>query len=257
MALLRFSEPSSSICSLYDDLFVWLLPSKWTTCIVGLDAAAQIFYAICNQGEYGPWWCHQMETFSALLALFAGNSPVTGEFPAQRPVTWSFDIFFDLRLDKRWVNNSEADGLRRHCAHYDVIVMALYRWLNAKLSHQYDFLMGIIINSLRPSDAAMHQQTRPSLVQMMSCHLFGIKPLSEPVVVYCQMDLGNKLQWNFDWNSKVFIEENAHENVVCQMLAILPQPQCINSKWSGDSIWQHRSKLIFAQVMACGLISPR
>ena len=38
---------------------------------------------------------------SALLAICAGNSPVTGEFPAQRPVTRSFDIFFDLRLNKR------------------------------------------------------------------------------------------------------------------------------------------------------------
>ena len=42
-----------------------------------------------------------MEKFSALLAICAGNSPVTGEFPAQRPVTQSFDVFFDLRLTKR------------------------------------------------------------------------------------------------------------------------------------------------------------
>ena len=49
------------------------------------------------------WWCHQMETFSALLAICAGNSPVHGEFPAQRPVTWSFDVFFDLRL-KKWLS---------------------------------------------------------------------------------------------------------------------------------------------------------
>ena len=46
------------------------------------------------------WWRHQMETFSALLVFCAGNSPVTGEFLAQRPVTRSFDIFFDLRLNK-------------------------------------------------------------------------------------------------------------------------------------------------------------
>ena len=44
---------------------------------------------------------HQMKTFSALLALCAGNSPVPGEFPAQRPVPRCFDVFFDLRLDKR------------------------------------------------------------------------------------------------------------------------------------------------------------
>ena len=47
------------------------------------------------------WWRHQMETFSALLAICEGNSPVPGEFPTQRPVTHSFDVFFDLRLNKR------------------------------------------------------------------------------------------------------------------------------------------------------------
>ena len=42
-----------------------------------------------------------METFSVLLTINAGNSLVTGEFPAQRPVTLSFDVFYDLRLNKR------------------------------------------------------------------------------------------------------------------------------------------------------------
>ena len=40
------------------------------------------------------WWRHQMEKFSALLAFCAGNSPVTGEFPSQRPEARSFDVFF-------------------------------------------------------------------------------------------------------------------------------------------------------------------
>ena len=47
------------------------------------------------------WWRHHMETFSALLAICAGNSPVLGEFPTQSPVTRIFDVFFDLRLNKR------------------------------------------------------------------------------------------------------------------------------------------------------------
>ena len=42
-----------------------------------------------------------MKTFSALLVICVGNSPITGEFPAQRPVTRSFDVFFDLRLNER------------------------------------------------------------------------------------------------------------------------------------------------------------
>ena len=68
------------------------------------------------------WWRHQMETFSALLALCAGNSPVTGEFPSQRPVTWCFDVFFDLRLNKRlskqtwgWWFETPSNSLWRHC----------------------------------------------------------------------------------------------------------------------------------------------
>ena len=60
--------------------------------------------------------------FFALLALCVGISPVTGEYPSQRPVTRSFDVFFDLRLIKR-MNNREAGDLRRHRAYYDVTEM--------------------------------------------------------------------------------------------------------------------------------------
>ena len=66
-----------------------------------------------------------METFSALLAICAVNSLDTGEFPVQRPVTRSFDVFFDMRLDKRLSNNGEAGDLRHHRAHYDVTVMKI------------------------------------------------------------------------------------------------------------------------------------
>ena len=67
-------------------------------------------------------WRHQMESFSALLALCAGNSPVAGEYPSQRPVTRSFDVFFDLRLNKllskqsrRWWCETPSCSLWRHC----------------------------------------------------------------------------------------------------------------------------------------------
>ena len=79
-----------------------------------------------------PWWRHQMETFSALLAICAGNSPVPGEFPGQRPVTWSFDVFFDLRLNKHlskqswgWRIETLSRPLWRHYntpAHYTCII---------------------------------------------------------------------------------------------------------------------------------------
>ena len=41
-----------------------------------------------------------MDTFSAVLALYAENSPVTGDLPSPRPVTRSFGVFFDLRTNK-------------------------------------------------------------------------------------------------------------------------------------------------------------
>ena len=75
---------------------------------------------------FDPWWRHQMETFSALLAFWAGNSPVPGEFPSQRPVTRSFDISFDLCLIIHGcANNCKAGDSIRHRAHYDVTVMLM------------------------------------------------------------------------------------------------------------------------------------
>ena len=66
------------------------------------------------------WWRHQMKTFSALLALCAGHSPVTGEFPSQRGA-----LMFSLSYTwtNGWVNNRNAGDLMHHSAHYDVTVM--------------------------------------------------------------------------------------------------------------------------------------
>ena len=72
------------------------------------------------------WVCYMMTSsngniFRVTGSLCAGNSPVTGEFPSQRPVTRSFDVFFDLRLNKqlskqsrrRWYETSSC-WLWRH-----------------------------------------------------------------------------------------------------------------------------------------------
>ena len=83
----------------------WYIHKAWSNCITNVPSN-------CNS-----WWRHQIKTFSALLVICAG------EFPAQGPVTRSFDVFFDLRLNKRLSKQSWAGDLRRHRAHYDVIVM--------------------------------------------------------------------------------------------------------------------------------------
>ena len=72
---------------------------------------------------YAPWWRHQMEPFSALLALCAGNSPVPVNSPHKGQ--WHGALMFSLIY--AWindlVNNREAGDLRRQCGHYDVIAM--------------------------------------------------------------------------------------------------------------------------------------
>ena len=69
------------------------------------------------------WLRHQMETFSALLALVRGiyRSPVNSPHKGQ----WRGALMLSLICIwiNGWVNNREASDLRRHRAHYDVIVM--------------------------------------------------------------------------------------------------------------------------------------
>ena len=76
------------------------------------------------------WWRHQMETFSALLALCARNSPVTGEFHVKRPVTRSFDVFFDLRLNKQLSKQS-------WCWWFETPSRSLWRQCNDSLPHSH------------------------------------------------------------------------------------------------------------------------
>ena len=70
-----------------------------------------------------PWWRHQMETFSALLALCAGNSPVPVNSPHKGQ--WRGALMFSLinAWINDWVNSRAAGDLRRISGHYDVIVM--------------------------------------------------------------------------------------------------------------------------------------
>ena len=84
--------------------------------------------------DIGAYWSMMTSSNGNIFRVtghLCGNSPVPGEFPAQRPVTRSFDGFFDLRLNNGWVNNREAGDLRRYRAHYDVIVMGYTGWYTA------------------------------------------------------------------------------------------------------------------------------
>ena len=95
------------------------------------------------------WWRHQMETFSALLALCAGNSPVSGEFPAQRPVTRSFDVFFDLRLIKQLSKHSRGWW-------FETLSRPLWRHCNGCIP--YHVILGYVIITPDSTNSSQHGQ---------------------------------------------------------------------------------------------------
>ena len=114
------------------------------------------------------------------------------------------------------------------------------------------------INSLRPSDAYMRQKTSHHWVQRMACPLDGAKPLSEPMPEYCNLTLRNKLQWNFNRYSNIFIQENPFQNVVWKIAAILSRPQCVIAISSENSNlhFHHYCKRcdVFCDITMSGII---
>ena len=106
------------------------------------------------------WWGHQLETFSALLAIFAGNSPVNSPHKGQRRGALMFSL---ICVSNGWVNNREAGDLRRYRAHYDVIVM-----VEAKFTKVTEVSALIII--ILPSKKASFEQKTPPIYS----HLWNI-----------------------------------------------------------------------------------
>ena len=82
-------------------------------------------YDFCsNQPGNSRYGARECDVTGALLALCAGNSPLTSEFPSQQ---WHGALMFSLICAwlNGWVNNRGAGDLRRHRADYDIIVMNL------------------------------------------------------------------------------------------------------------------------------------
>ena len=103
------------------------------------------------------WWRHQIKTFSAWLAICAGNSPVPGEFPAHSPATWSFGVF-DLRLNKwlskqwwGWWFETSSPPLWRHRNEYEMHRLDCgkhklsYPWFSVECNYLFQALTSSMI----------------------------------------------------------------------------------------------------------------
>ena len=123
-----------------------------------------------HTGKRESWLCHQMEAFSALLALCVGNSPVTVEFPSQKPVTRNFDVFSGLCLQKQLSKQPKRRWfLRRHPDHYDVTVMSLGSLIHSMLNPNY---MGPVFWISCGSNIYSHT-TYGSMTEVLFCAWYG------------------------------------------------------------------------------------
>ena len=101
-----------------------------------------------------------METLSALLAIHAGNSLDNGEFPAQRPVTRSFYVFFDLRLNKQsskqWWGCWFETPLWRQCnVMWLVIIVHCGRLITTAYLKSSMILVSSIVNCVHPGEVSL------------------------------------------------------------------------------------------------------
>ena len=139
-----------------------------------------------------PWWRHQMETFSALLALWAGNSSVTDEFPAQRSLTRSFDVLFDQRLNKQlrkqswgWWFDPPSRSLWRQCHAVDVF----YNIMPCQSIKQ-----GVRCTVELEFSNALQMYLVDSFVTFKFCNRFGAfiiqrSSMHSPLAIMCKYDM--------------------------------------------------------------------
>ena len=76
------------------------------------------------------------------------------------------------------------------------------------------------LNSSPPRAAYMRKEIGSALIQILACRLFG--------AWWVNWTLRNKFQGNFNRNTKLFMLENASENIVYEMAAILSRGNELN-----------------------------
>ena len=88
-----------------------------------IDVFRKFLYIFNRSHQWLPWWRHQIEAFSALLAICAGIHRWPGNSPRQGQWREALMLSLICASINDSVNNRKAGGLRRHRAHYDVTVM--------------------------------------------------------------------------------------------------------------------------------------
>ena len=134
------------------------------------------------------WWRHQMETFSALLAICAGNSPAPVNSPHKGQ--WRAALMFSLIWVwiNSWVNNREAGDLRLYRVHCDVIVMDL---TGVPMHHPSFWQVSHL-----PGSTIVHMQLCMKFKDFASRASY-LHPHCTRIISGCVVYLFRKLGWNW------------------------------------------------------------
>ena len=174
------------------------------------------------------WWRHEIETFSALLAICAGNSPVTGEFSAQRPMTRSFDIFFDLRLNKRLSKQWRSWW-------FETPSRPLWHHYNDGLTVFCPYCSILLLMNLS-TGMMLHLRFGLHFIKMQNLHCSGPVSISYPnvscVLAGCRMTL-NWASWvNLLWRRwRDGCSSTLAQMMACYLTAPSHYPNCCVDPW--------------------------
>ena len=166
-----------------------------------------------------------------VTGLCAGNSPWTGEFPAQRSSN-AENVSIWWRHHDLCNHNTRKQNTTWPCAYHMGCIVWNY------IPHLY----------LHQRGHRKHFFSRPFYLIHWGrvTHIWagnlaiigsdnGLSPGRHRAIIWTNAGIlstrqtGNKLQWNVNQNSEFFIQENAFEKVVWKMSAILSWPQCVKT----------------------------
>ena len=102
-------------------------------------------------------------------------------------------------------------------------------WFVRKIYLTFLTNLTVHVNSLRPSDAYLRQWNYHHWFRWWLVAWSVPSHYLNQCWNIVNWTLGIKFQWNLNQNQYIFIQENAFENVVCEMAPISSRPQCVNS----------------------------
>ena len=196
-------------------------------------------------------WRHQIEAFSASLILCAGNSPVTGEFPSQRPVTRSFDVFFDLRLNKKrlskqwwgWWLETPSRSFWRHWNGNAHTYQYNERWNHARKLRQSKLDRISIIFTLF---------TECPVIPWLTVALSGVARIGADTTILT-------LAWLYSWKNKQNVTHYS-DVIMCMVASQITSLTIVYSTvYSGEDQRKHQSSASLAfvwRIHRCPVNSP-